>query len=59
MAQKIEFNLSREDEGAFAEAFGEMLARILNLDDTEDAVHILRALTDPGLLKIDLCEDEH
>lgn len=59
MARKIEFKLSREDEDAFAEAFAEMLTRILNLDDTEDAVHVLRALTDPGLLKIALCEDEH
>lgn len=54
MAQKIEFHLSREDEEAFAEAFAEMLARIVNLEDGHDAIHILRALTDPGLLKVEL-----
>lgn len=54
MAQKIEFSLSREDEEAFAEAFAEMLARIMSLEDADAAVHILRALTDPGLLKVEL-----
>lgn len=59
MAQKIEFRLIREDEEAFAEAFAEMLTRIMNLEDTGDAVHILRALTDPGLLKVEFIGEGH
>lgn len=58
MAKKIEFHLSREDEDAFAEAFAEMLSRILNLEDTNAAVNILRALTDPGLLKVGLIGED-